>query len=595
MEGSESSADPQWGEEVSKEVLERLQRFGSAYDADDAGAAPTGAPRQEPAAANGNGAPPQSERHPEDPPDAVADAGQEVADPERIRIKAARLGMAAQAIGPGYFEALTRPLYDAVHAVRAGAVVMPGQQAAGEKLKIAVATDADVEGIRADGKADANKADWVEQNAVPRAERELKDAEGEVVKARERIESCRRRVEELQEADDREGRAEGTTRIRRRSRQRRTWEGRAGVFGRIAITRERALGIFAAETIGTTLVLTTKVADVFEASLPLAAAIALALSLAILVASYVAAMAAAAVRLPGRVVGLILVAVYAAILFKFIPGLDALRESDSEGVEAMTAATLAACFVAGFTGYLTATREDQREEIEERELKQKAGTPLRHALQDLEEAEDAYTRAQRRVEQFEEALSQLWEKVEQFRDKAARAEVAALERLRTGVEAEAEAAAIEAIVGTGVAQERAAGRWAISIALLAHEKARLEKHPDGNELRIRLMSEAESRSEARSRQVSRLQWVAAGLLGTGGLASLAVGVEPLGFGVSAAVALLVVDRLKPEPEAPSEPEPRPAATEIVPPASDQNQSYRRQPDEMHPKYEDGGARPGERQ
>jgi hypothetical protein len=591
MDESEDSGAPRWGDDIAKEVLERLQRFDSDGDADTAeGSPPTG-----PATANGDGDPPKVKRHPEDPHDAVADAGQEVTDPEQIRIKAARLGTAAQAIGPDYFEWLTRPLYRWIHQVRAGAVVMPGQREAAEQLKISAATDAELAGIRAGGAADEKKADRIEAKAISRNERDLEDAKAEVVKARERLETCRERVEVLQEADEREGRVEGTTRVRRRFRQRRSWEGRGGLFGRISLSPRKALAVFIAEVLGTALVLATKVADVFETSLEMGAAIAVALSLAILVASFVAAMAAAAIRLPGRLVGLLLVAAYAAVLFKLVPGLDALREADTEGVKAMTAATLAACFVAGFTGYVTATREDRHEEVEERELKQKAGTPLRHAMRDLEEADEAHARAQRRVAQIEHSLAELWEEVERFRDAAQRAEVTVSERRRLGVEADAEAAAIEAIVATGVGQERAAAGWATSIALLAHEKTRLEEPPDENELRIRLSLNGAGRTDEPPKRLSAMQQAALAVLGAGGIASLALGVAPLGIGVPVAVLMFVIDRERSRGKVASASEQELARAGIVSPASDESEPYERQPRRMFPKYRDGGDTPGERQ
>lgn len=592
MDGSKGNGSPHWGDDIFKEVLERLKGFGSGGEADDPQPGPNGAGPGEPPSANGDGVRRRTPRHPEEPLDAVPDAGQEVVDPERIRIKAARLGIAAGPLDPDYFASLVRSLYRSVHRVRAGAVVMPGQRKAGEQLKVSAATDTAMEGIRADGKADEDKADRLESKWVPRTEKELEDAEKVVEATKGHVEDCRRRVEELQEADEEDG-VEGTTRIRRTSEQRRGWEGKGGLFGHLSLSRGKAAGVFGADVVGTTLVLSTKVADVFEAPLELAIPIALALSLAILVASFFAAMAAAAIRLPGRVAGLVLVAIYVLVLLKFIPGLDALRESDSEGVQAMTAATLAACFVAGFTGYITATREDRREEVEERELKKSAGTPLRHAMLELEEAEDDHARARRRAAHIEYALSQLWEEIEQFRDSGARAEVAAMKRRRAGVDADVEAAAIEATVATGVEQERAAAEWATVISLVAQEKARLEEPPDEKDLRLRLLFE-DARSGGRGRGLSTMQRIAVGLVGVGAATSLAFGVVPLGLAMSGAVVLYLFDQRKRE-EADLEGEQDPAVEGIVSPASDEDQRFGRQPDEMRSKYGDGGAKSAESQ
>src|SRR5438132_1233648 len=107
MNSSEGNGSPRWDDDVSEEVRKRLRGFAGAGAVGSAGEEdPKGSPAADPADANGNGVPRREARHPEDPPDAVPDAGEEVRNPEQIRIKTARLGVSARAINSGYFKRL---------------------------------------------------------------------------------------------------------------------------------------------------------------------------------------------------------------------------------------------------------------------------------------------------------------------------------------------------------------------------------------------------------------------------------------------------------------------------------------------------------
>ncbi len=598
MDESERGRFPQWEEDVGLEVGERLARFARTAD-EAAGAGIRGPDDPGPGGANGNGGPRKVDRHPEDPVNALPDAGQEVADPERIRVKAAKLGITSQAVAPDYFEWLTRPLYRAVHDVRSGAVVMPGQREAGDRLKFAARTGADAEKILADGVADAAKASRFGEEVIPRTKQELESAKEEVAAASERLDRSRRRVEELRESDDENGITAGGARSRARSGSRFAIEARGGLFGRLSLTPRKALLVFIVEILGTTLILSAGVSDALEQPRGISAAIAAGVSVTLLVASFVAAIALAAIRMPGRVVGLLALGVYVAILYKFVPGIEELRAAEGSGQTAMVTATLTACFVAGFTGYVTAVGDDRREEHDARELRREASTPLGHALVELREAEEEHERAQRRCAAHEHELSRLFGEVEELHDASERSKAVAEERVAAGVEAEAEAATLEALSNAGVDQELAAGRWATLIALLAHEKTRLETMPDeGEPLRVSATGPGSGRAGGGD-GLSGMQKGALGVLGVSGLGSFLVGVVSLGVGVPLAVALVLLDQgrrlTRAQGGGEGEGERRTEATPLVSPASDDNQFYIHQPERMVPKYEDGGSTPGEKQ
>jgi hypothetical protein len=494
-------------------------------------------------------------RHPEDPPGAYQRAAEEVCDPEQIRRNADWFGKASQAIDPEWFEWLVRPLYRCVHDVRIGAIVIPARRGVGDQLKQAASTDAAIAEIEQEGIADGEKADRLKAEVIPRVERELAAAETEVNAAEEKVAASREDVNRVRAEE-----AERRDRLvsEPRESQWRRWLRQSGqnLFSRVGFSAGKAWLIFLAEMIGSAWLLAPNVADVMDTSFEVGLLISAVISLAMLAAAFAAGMGIAATRLPGWAVGTSIVAGFTAILVKFVPALDELRNAGDAGVETLTAATLAAFLIAMVSGYALATSDDQRqdreEEDEERELLKKAGTPLGDALEVLGEEKSKRKEAEEDCDRLEELLVALWAKVEDLRDSASRAGVAAEQRRQKGIEAEVEAETIRAVAEAGIEQEKAAAEWAYLIALAAQEKARVEELPKVPETpRPAVRSQAVESGGGRG-ELSLLQKLALAVAAIGGVASIFLGPIPLGAAIPVAALLVLLDRRREGRRGPAE-------------------------------------------
>jgi hypothetical protein len=253
------------------------------------------------------------------------------------------------------------------------------------------------------------------------------------------------------------------------------------------------------------------------------------------------------------------------------------------------------------SGYALATAEDRREAREAEEeadaLRKKAGTPLGDVLQVLEEKQAKQKEAKENCDRLETLLSALWVKVENLRDAASRAAGAAEQRRKKGIEAEVEAETIRAVADAGIEQEEAAAEWAYLIALAAQEKARAEELPKVPEKPV---PSARPGVEAAARErggLTLLQVLALVVAAASGVASLFLGLIPLGIGIPVAALLVLLDRGSGSRRdgrgggAPHlERHPR-----IVPAADIESPLWISHPDHMVPKYGDGGADAGQRQ
>jgi hypothetical protein len=367
------------------------------------------------------------------------------------------------------------------------------------------------------------------------------------------------------------------------------------LFARAGYSSRKAWLTFVAEVGASSLLLSTKIADVVGVSFYEGLGISVAVSIAMLAVAFAAGAAVAAIRLPGWMVGIAITAGFAGILVKFVPALDILRRSGDGGVEVLTAATLAAFLIAMVSGYAFAATADQRRQIEAEEdqdrLLKRAGSSLGEAVDVLAERTEEYEQAKTRHENLGKLLLALRQKIEDLRDSASRAPAKAAVRKREGVEADVEAATIRAVAEAGVKQERAAAEWAYLIALAAHDKARLEQLPEF------IVPEARSvpRQAAGSRSggLSLLQTLALATLAISGLASLMLGPVALGVGIPLAVAFALLDRYRRGPGGPGDP-PMPPSS-IIPPTNGDDPLYRFHPDHMEPKYRNGRAGVGQEQ
>jgi hypothetical protein len=582
-----------WSDGFSTDAFERLSGIGYGdHESNNNGSDP---PRR--GSAKDQPPPHDFERHPEDPPGAYRLAAEEVADPEKIRRGANNFGMASQAIPSDRFRSLARRLYQRVHEVRIGAIVIPARREAGEKLKHSAGTDAEIAKIRAEGIADSEKADRLETDVVPRVEKEHEKAAREVEEKKERVASTRRELGRV--------RAEEAQLRGRRAEEPRSWSWKlnwlrlvwVNLLARTGYSSRKAWMTFLAEVGASSFLLAPKIADVVGVSFLEGLAISFAISIAMLAVAFAAGAAVAAIRLPGWLVGVAIVAAFAGILIKFAPALDVLRRSGDGGVEVLTAATLAAFLIAMISGYALAAAADQRREIEAEEdearLLKRAGTPLGEALEVLSERTEEYEHAKLRHDHLRKLLDALGQKIEDLRDFASRAPAKAAERKREGIEADVEAATIRAIAAAGVKQERAAAEWAYLIALAAHDKARLEGLPEFVVPEVPTLARAAEGAGRRSGGLSLLLGLALATLAASGVASLMVGPVALGVGIPLAVLLVLLDRSRGGPGGPGGP-PAPVDS-IIPPADGDDPLFRYQPDHMRSKYRNGGARVGQRQ
>jgi hypothetical protein len=540
-------------------------------------------------------------RHPEDPPGAYQGAATEICDPEKIRSYADWFGKASQAIDPEWFEWLVRPLYRCVHDVRTGAIVIPSRREAGEQLKRAASTEAAIAKIQEEGVADGEKADRLESDVIPRVERELMDGEAKLEKAERDVEVAREDVSRVR-AEEEEQRARLADEPRRSAWREWVREAGTNLFSRVRFSARKASFVFVVEAAGSAYLLAPNVADVIDTSFEVGVVISLVISVAVLAAAFAAGLGLAAVRLPGWVIGISTMAAFGAILVKFVPAVDALRRADEAGVETLTAATLATFLIAMVSGYALATAEDRREVREEEEgaatLRKRAGTPLGDALQVLAEKQEKKEEAKQNCSRLKQLLSALWDKIETLRDAASRAGAVAEQRRQEGIEAEVETETIRAVAGAGIEQEEAAAEWAYLIALAAQEKARAEELPKVPEEPVAAARPGAETAVRRERgKLSLLQILALGVAAASGVASLFLGLVPLGVGIPVAALLVLLDPQfggRRGGQGGSIP-PTDHRRRIVATADGENPLWIGQPDHMVPKYGDGGADAGQRQ
>ncbi len=512
-------------------------------------------------------------RHPEDPVGAHAAMAREVCDPELIRVYAVHTGKASQAIDPGTFDRLLRRAYRGIARVRAGAILGPARAAAGEELKISATTATDAKRIVADRAADGLRADRLEAYWVPRGELKVRDAKQQ----REEAEANLAEADALV-ADVRPAGINPT-------------EPRGGLMEWVRLPPKIALGVGILDIGVTTVVLQPAIAELIPTSELGSYLIAAGISSATILASGAAGFALAALRLSGKVIAAFMLVLFGAIMYKLVGGLDALRAGLDEGVETLTAATLACCFVALLTGYATAAWQDFKRR---RELIEAAGSTLGDALAAREQARQALEQAVQDEQTARAELEALHGQIEDLRDSATRADAAALAREAQGTSAEVEIARIDAVARTGVAQEIAANEdWAVSAARFEYERTRAEELPHGERVQAPMLVGVPAATTQRG--LTTLQKIAIGALGAGAAGGLLLTPWAVPVGAGIAAILLVIRRRAGGASGPVEPGTVSGPPPIGSPADDTNPFYRRQPTRMVAKYRDGGGSVGERQ
>jgi hypothetical protein len=514
--------------------------------------------------------------HPEDPPFAFRDTAREVCDPEQIRIGLVDTGKASQAIDPETFEPLLNEVVDGIYRTRAGAIIGPAQLAVGERLKVSESTEIERQQIMRERGADGDKADRLERNEAQRLDKEIAAQQAEISQKEEE----NRETKSALDAERAKGYPEG-------------W--RPGDFLHwVTPPLWAAITLMLIALAINTVLLQGPVSKVVNVSEVGSYLVASGLSVTFEVASAAAGYVLASLRLPGRLGGSIFIALFALIMLKLVGGLDALRESKASGVETLTAATLASCFVAGLTVYAMTTWKDFQLD---RRLVLGVGTDLSDALDLHRIAKKNLGAAKDKLGELKQALIGLYAEIERLRDSAARADAAALDREALGTKAAVEADTIGAVATSHVLQEKAANlQWGKGMALLAYFKARREKlRPEAE---IHLPTDDPGSKRTSEMRFTSLQKLAIAALAAGAIGGSVLG--PLALAVGAVIAAILLlpfgdiggrrGRRKPPPETELHETPS-----IDGQADPDNPLYKSQPDHMVAKYRGGEAPPGQHQ
>lgn len=514
-------------------------------------------------------------RNPDDPPAAFHRTAREICDPSEIRANLVDTGTTAQALDQAAFERSLDEVVGGIYRTRAGAVVGPAQAAIGEQLKISDSTETERLQIEDDGAADTAQAKRLEEHEVPRLAAEVERRKADVASK----EAATREAAATLDAERANGYPEGW-----RPGDLVQWVDLHPLVAVALALIALLINMFLLQKP------VSKVETMPELSTYLVAA---GLSLTFELTSAAAGYVFASLRLPSRLAGTIFVALFVAIMVKLVVGLDALRESKHSGVETLTAATLASCFVAGLIGYATAIWRDFHHH---RELALAAGTALGDAVKLRSVARKALKASVAALDKSKQDLVELYSEIERLHNSAARAKAAAHGREAAGIKAEVRADAINGIATIQVEQERAAHlEWGRGMALLAYLKARFERLPD---------REDEQRSDATAPTfaygesgVTRLR-LAIVALATGAIVGFATGLVPVAVAAAVAALLLllplsaVLRRLRHQESSPETP---PKSQPIDAQADRKNKSFLPQPDHMVAGHARGDASPGERQ
>ncbi len=547
--------------------------------------------------ANGGGPPHDIDRNPDDPADAIRNTAREVCDPEKIREYAGDFGTSLMALEPDEADHSIEQTYKGVTGVRSRAHTGPAKRAAGDQLKIETTTDADVKVIVANGLADGLKADRLEAIAIPRAQAEVDIAEREVAEREEAFEAANREVVRV-ETEIASAKDESRAGIDPDERP-------GGFWQWVRLSPRMAVLVAMLDILISTFVLEPAVGDLISTSIPYGSfLIALGLSTSLMVASGAAGVALAAIRLPGRVTGAIFLGIFTVVAFKFVGGMDALREGSESGVETLTACTLFAAYVAALTGYAAAAFQDAKEQRSPGvDIEEGSRAVLGMVTSVQAKAGEKLAEAKGRLSRGKDTLSGLLDEVEELRDSAARADGLGLKRESEGIAARTEAAVIDSVAKAGVEQERFAHEdWAVAVARAAYLKARAEKLPDpAQEVTLVDAKVEDDEQEDRKTGLSLLKKIAIGVLLAGLLAGIFLGWATAAVGAVLAGALLLLDRVGGRRRAakvdavPAEPEPEVPGSTIAPAAAEDSPFYYHQPSYMVPKYRQGESTNGDHQ
>lgn len=559
------------------------------------------------------GPPPHDiDRHPEDPHGALHRSAEMVTDPELIRRYMVDLGITTHAIGDVQFDKLLRRILHGITGTRAGAITAPAQIAAGAQEKISASTTSAVQKILADRRADGMKADRLEEEKRPRLLQrveENKSAVGvrELALEREEVAVADARRKEAEKKKAQESLKPNPIRAPHVI---------GGLMQWVRLPLWMAILSLAIDILLGALMLQGPISDLINTTEIGSYAIAIGISTTLGLASAAAGFALAAIRLPGKVIGAFFVTVFALLVVKLIGSLDALRLDHQSGIETLTVATLASCYVAALTGYAIAAWEDfaqQRKAIipildAQAQLIVDAGSDLGDAVKRRDDAGVQLAEAKKELRDAEAALEGLYVEIEGLQDSAVRADAAAQQRETEGILAVIESETIAAGAKTHVGQEVAAHEeWASAAAWFGREKTRAEKLPEEHQVRPPMPAVQLTVETPEPQNLTGLQKAAIAALALGALAGVLgaftgvlAGLITMGVAAGVAAILLMLGGRRPQHAVAGAGDGTAAEWAATPPpiaspADESNPFYRWQPSYMVNKYRSGGPSGGERQ
>jgi hypothetical protein len=447
--------------------------------------------------AHTNGRPPRGGAHdvpriPGIPQDALHHGASHLYDPDKMRRIAVDVGRQLHAVEPSVLAdgGTLANMYDAIGAIRQGAIVLPGQRDAIELLKRGRTARVDMAIEEALGRARwervrrlvaENWAKLVEERDLARADVDaaaghLEDAE---IAFDDALAEVQRKRAERNGANTKDLPAPTTEPAPPDDRS--IWE-------KVPISPKALAIVLPLELIATTLLLKGPISNlVITTETSESYFYAGAVSATLIGIGMIAGYGAAAMRLAGRLAGLLVVALSAWLVVRGVGELDLLRLEDERGVALFTTATVGTMVIAAVSSYSAVRYKayynrpqttDVRAILEDVGVRLPVDDPLVVPLRKRDRAAAQLAKKQTVLEKAERALAEFAAMIDGLRTFAEETPVRVLGAQKIGVEAAADAVGVEARVKAGVAQELANTEATKEAARTAYAQIRAEERPD---------------------------------------------------------------------------------------------------------------------
>ena len=508
-------------------------------------------------------------RHPETPYTTLPDNvpmlfAEEIGDPIAKNVITAMLGKAAWAMPEDKAfgtEKGIEPGAQAVADVRKGAYEIQSAREGQPDRELIASTTHDIAQLRVDGDADAQKAQRV-ADSIPRIVEKRQTALEERDIAQQQRDAAFEHRARVREQEDERVRAleDGVNEAKRSDRKIARWlrlRKRVPVLGKAAPPVLIVWAVMVIDMVCTALNLQPAIANGINIDPTLAYALAGGVSVGVLMAAAVAGVMLAASRIPPRVAALALVALFVAVMTVFLPGLELMREGEPEGLKSLTTATALAAYVAFVVAYahtvfrdsgderkITAEQDDVDER--DRELLQRAGSPLHDACDELDGAEEKLADAITKFEALDAELEGAYAQVEALLDSHERVEARVAGREGNAERAEVRGSVREEVLVVQRRQEDRSVAHAVNAAWLFYWTTRSEKLDPEQAAGTPPVGAPADRHEPSAAERMAVKVAIASLVAAGVLGLL---LGPVAFAVGAAVAAvaLVVTLLRRRP------------------------------------------------